>query len=278
MERDRASMPAEVRSKRRWAYAVLATCVAAAAALLYRGMDTGSDPPPVLRARLVQAFPHDASAFTQGLVWHQGRLFESTGNYGESDAREVELESGRVIQKVELDPGYFGEGLVVFGDQLIQLTWQSRLAIRRQLEDLSEISEHRFPGEGWGITTDGEVLIVSDGSPILKRVDPQTFEILSRIRVHAGRREVDELNELEFIDGRIYANIWHSTRIAIIDPADGRVESWIELADVVPEEVRGEREAVANGIAWIPDQRRLLVTGKNWPQLLEIELVADSDD
>ena len=228
---------------------------------------------PVFPVTVVAQYPHDRDAFTQGLHWHDGRLYESTGLYGRSSLREVELTTGRVIRKVALDRREFGEDITVVGDHLIQLTWQNGYAHVWDLVSLERVSRVRYAhrDEGWGLTYDGDALITSDGSADLRFVDPVTFKIRRTITVRADGEPVDQLNAMQFIDGKLYANVWQTTRIAEIDPATGAVTAFIELAPLLERlgdvDVRVESP---NGIAWNPDARRLFVTGKLWPLLFEV--------
>jgi glutamine cyclotransferase len=220
--------------------------------------------------QLVNSFPHDPNAFTQGLVFHEGSLLESTGKYGQSSLRRVELESGRVVQSHRLSRDLFGEGITVFGERIYQLTWRNGLAIVYDKETFDELGRLRYEGEGWGLTNDGTYLIMSDGSATLRFVDPQDFRVVRRLVVHSRGRRVDRLNELQYVHGEIFANIWYRDHIARISPETGEVTGWIDLRTLWPE--RRDREAVLNGIAYDAENDRLFVTGKNWPRLYEIRL------
>lgn len=220
--------------------------------------------------QLVNSFPHDPNAFTQGLVFHEGSLLESTGKYGQSSLRRVELESGRVVQSHRLSRDLFGEGITVFGERIYQLTWRNGLAIVYDKETFDELGRLRYEGEGWGLTNDGTHLIMSDGSATLRFVDPQDFRVVRRLVVHSRGRRVDRLNELQYVHGEIFANIWYRDHIARISPETGEVTGWIDLRTLWPE--RRDREAVLNGIAYDAENDRLFVTGKNWPRLYEIRL------
>ncbi|HEX9585226.1 MAG TPA: glutaminyl-peptide cyclotransferase [Gammaproteobacteria bacterium] len=222
--------------------------------------------------RIVAAYPHDAAAFTQGLVFHGGFLYESTGRFGASSVRKVELETGRVVNIRELPENRFGEGLTVVGDRLVQLTWRSRTGYLYDLENLEPAGQFHYPTEGWGLAYDGERLLLSDGSATIYLMDPETFGLTGRIAVHDRGRSVSRLNELEFVNGFIYANVWLSTRIAKIDPRSGRVAGWIELAGLVPPASSGAD--VLNGIAYERNSGTFLVTGKLWPRLFMINIVA----
>lgn len=227
---------------------------------------------PVLwTARVVASYPHDPAAFTQGLVVHDGQLYESTGQYGHSSVRRVDLQSGRVEQAVPLNFTYFGEGLTILGERIYQLTWKSQTAFVYDRQSFELLDTKSYRGEGWGLTHDGESLIVSDGSATLTYYDPATFAIERTIDVVGPDGPVRLLNELEFIDGEIWANIWYDDRVVRIEPDGGTVLGWIDLSHLLPRAQRG-RDAVLNGIAYDADSERLFVTGKNWPLLFEIEL------
>ena len=225
---------------------------------------------PVASVEQVRSYPHDSTAFTQGLVWRGGLLFESTGRYGQSSVRQVELETGRVIRRVDLGQQYFAEGLAAVGDSLYQLTWKEGVAFIWDPATLRQIARVSYNGEGWGLTWDGRRLVVSDGSSYLTFVDPNTFQVDTTVRVTDGGRPVDQLNELEWVRGEIWANVWHTQRIARIDPQTGRVKGWLDLTPLIPPVT--DQEAVLNGIAYDPDADRLLVTGKLWPRLYEIRV------
>ncbi len=221
---------------------------------------------PVYDYRVVASYPHDPQAYTQGLLFHDGRLYESTGR--DSDLRELRLESGKIVQKVALDDEYFGEGLARWGDRLIQLTWKAGTGFVYDLDNLRRLRQFSYVGEGWGLTQDGTHLIMSDGTPTLRFLDPDSFELHRRIRVMDGDMPVDALNELEYVRGEIYANVYRSDRIARIDPRSGRVKAWIDLSGLVDQHAGA---GVLNGIAYDADAERLFVTGKYWPRLFEIE-------
>lgn len=243
-----------------------AVVVIAAAANRDRGI-------PVSRYRVVAEYPHDPQAFTQGLMIHDGKLYEGTGLKGRSSLRRVDLETGQVETQMELDGQFFGEGVACCNRTIYQLTWQNRTAILYQPETLEFVKTIRFPGEGWGLTSDGKQLILSDGTSTLKFLDPATLEVTQRLPVKAARKPVKNLNELEFIQGEIWANIWYSDRIARINPQTGEVVGWIDLSALYPLKQRPSKEDVLNGIAYDAQQQRIFVTGKHWPKLYEIELV-----
>jgi glutamine cyclotransferase len=224
---------------------------------------------------IVHSYPHDPNAFTQGLAWADGHLFESTGQLGRSSLREVELETGRVLRRTALAPWLFGEGIAAMGDRIIQLTWHQQQAFVRDRDTFELLATHSYAGEGWGLTWDGRRLIMSDGSANLYFRDPETFVVQGQIAVTDAGAPVMQLNELEMVGKEIWANIWGSERIARIDPASGRVTGWIELAGLTPAPAPGQAIDVLNGIAWDASGKRLFVTGKLWPRLFEIRLMPE---
>lgn len=229
-------------------------------------------PIPVYRYRIVNTFPHDKNAFTQGLEYHNGYLYESTGLKGESSLRKVELRTGRILRIHRLAPEYFGEGMTILGDRIYQLTWQNGICFVYDLNTFRQITQFRYYGEGWGLTNDGKYLIMSDGSDTITFRDPETFAEVRKIRVRANGKPVEMLNELEYIEGEIWANIWYSDMIARIDPQTGIVRAWIDMEGLpVPNRTS---EDVLNGIAYDRQNKRIFVTGKRWSKLFEIELVA----
>lgn len=264
--------------KMRLMVSIAAGCAMAVGVVAACGNDDGppiNDPPmeagaPVVAVEQVRSYPHDSTAFTQGLVWSDGRLFESTGRYGQSSIRRVDLETGAVLQRTALGPQYFAEGLAAVGDSLYQLTWKEGVAFIWDPETLRQIEQVVYSGEGWGLTSDGQRLIVSDGSSYLTFVDPETFQVDTTLRVTDAGRPVDQLNELEWVRGEVWANVWHTQRIARIDPATGRVKGWLDLSALIPPVA--DPEAVLNGIAYDEQANRLLVTGKLWPALYEIRI------
>jgi glutamine cyclotransferase len=226
--------------------------------------------------RIVHSYPHDPHAFTQGLVYADGQLYESTGLYGQSSLRMVDLETGRALQTLPVAARYFAEGLTTWGSTLIQLTWQEHTALVYDRFSFRELRSLSFTGEGWGLTEDGKALILSDGSAHLRFLDPSTLRELRTITVTDRGKPVTELNELEYIHGEIYANVWHSDRIARIAPATGEVLGWIDLTGLLPAAEHSTAEAVLNGIAYDATHDRLFVTGKLWPKLFEIKVVPAS--
>jgi glutamine cyclotransferase len=231
---------------------------------------------PVYTYRVLNSYPHDPEAFTQGLVYEDGVLYEGTGLRGESTLRRVDLATGQVLQSRSLPDQFFGEGITVWDDTIIQLTWQSNVGFVRDVTTFDLVREFRYPTEGWGLTHDGTHLIMSDGTSTLHFVDPVSFEEVSRIEVLDGNSPVTRLNELEFIDGEVFANIWQTDRIARISPETGQVAGWIDLTGLLGPQDRTQKVDVLNGIAYDTENDRLFVTGKLWPKLFEIELIAES--
>ncbi len=227
---------------------------------------------------IVNTFPHDANAFTQGLIYEDGVLYEGTGEYGYSSIRKVELETGKVMQRYEMPDEYFGEGITIWKDKIVQLTWRSKTGFVYDKETFKLQREFSYKTEGWGITHDGEHLIMSDGSPTLYFLDPETYEVVSKLAVYYGTQLLKNLNELEYINGKIFANIWGTEDIAIINPNTGIVESLIELNGLLDNLVSHHKIDVLNGIAYDAKNKRLFVTGKWWPKLFEIKLVPKEID
>ena len=232
---------------------------------------------PVLRYELVREYPHDPQAFTQGLVFSDGVLYESTGQYGQSSLRKVELETGKVLQERRIEAMYFAEGLALWGSRLLQLTWQENTGFIYDLATFDRLGMFSYPGQGWGLTSDGRRLIMSDGSASLRFLDPETQRETGRITVSgAAEGPVHNLNELEYVNGDVYANVWGSDRIAVIDAGAGRLKAWIDLQGILRPAMRTGREDVLNGIAFDPAGGRLFVTGKYWPRLFEIRVRPDA--
>ena len=229
-----------------------------------------ADDAPPIEYRIAVQYPHDAAAFTQGLVFDRGALYESTGRRGRSSLRKVDPVTGRVVRQRRLSDRLFAEGLALVGEELFQLTWTAGRAFVLRLKDFSLVREHRYSGEGWGLAYDGTLLVMSDGSATLRFRDPLTFRVEREVQVRDGDRTVDALNELEFVDGVLYANIWRSDRVARIDPATGGVTGWLDLSPIAERERAWGGADVANGIAW--DGRRLFVTGKLWRSVYGLEL------
>lgn len=225
---------------------------------------------PVHGYDVVRAYPHDAAAFTQGLVYRDGFLYESTGLTGQSTLRKLEIESGRVVQRREMAADVFAEGLTIWNNTLVQLTWQHQKAFVYALATFAPQSTLAYEGEGWGLTHDGSRLILSDGNAVLRFLDPSSGRETGRVPVTDAGRPIVDLNELEFVRGSVLANVWHTDRIAVIDPSTGNVTAWIDLTGLRPAASRQDPEAVLNGIAYDEARDRLFVTGKRWPTLFEI--------
>lgn len=223
--------------------------------------------------RVVQSFPHDPAAFTQGLLFRDGRLFESTGGYGSSTVREVDLTTGRVLRERRLGDGLFGEGLALVGERLIQLTWREGVGFVYDPRTLRTLEDFAYEGEGWGLAGDADRLVMSDGTATLRFLDPTTFRESRRVVVTGPDGPIVGLNELEFVGDALYANVYQTETIAIIDPADGRLRGWLRLDGILPVVFRREDTAEMNGVAHDPGTGRLFVTGKRWPRLFEIDVV-----
>ena len=226
--------------------------------------------------RVNKTYPHNSSAFSQGLIYHDGHLFESTGHYGQSTVSKIHLKSGKNIKQIELDDTVFGEGLTIWQDQIIQLTWKAGQVYRYSLADLVLEQTQRISGEGWGITHDHQHLITSDGTAQLSFRDPTSLTVQSTIDVTYLGRPLKNLNELEWVNNCLLANIWQSQYIAIIDPASGQTTALIDLSRIIAHEQKTGTSEVANGIAWLADNQRLLITGKYWQRIYEIELIERS--
>jgi len=226
---------------------------------------------PVFQAEIVNQYPHDSNAFTQGLAFVDGKLYEGTGQRGQSALRLLDLETGDLLQRKNLERRYFGEGITILDDKIYQLTWVSNVGFVYDKESFAQLSSFYVPGEGWGLTHDSEYLIVSDGTSYLRFLDTETLSEVKRIQVTDDAGAVNNINELEYINGEIWANIWYQDYIVRIDPNSGVVNSRVDLTGLYT--ARRNREAVLNGIAWDADNERLFVTGKLWPSLYEIEVL-----
>lgn len=226
---------------------------------------------------VVAEYPHDRAAYTQGLFIHEGQLYESTGRVGQSSLRLVDLETGEVLRSVDVPPPYFGEGSTQIGDEIFMLSWTSQQGWIFDAESFERVDSFTYPGEGWGLTTDGTSLIMSDGTDTLRFLDPADISLQRSLEITYLGRPMSRINELEWVDGEIWANIWMTTTIVRIDPETGRVTGQINLADLVPRGVRNDRDAVANGIAWNAETGAIYVTGKLWPNLYEIRMIGDTD-
>jgi glutamine cyclotransferase len=237
-------------------------------------MPDETGPTPVYTYRILQEYPHDPDAFTQGLVYEDDILYEGTGLTGQSSLRKVDLETGGILQIHEMASVYFGEGIAVVGNRIWQLTWQNQTAFLYDKQTLSELDTVHYPTEGWGLTYDGTRLIMSDGTATLYFRDPDTFQLLGQVQVYDDQGPVVRLNELEYIEGQVFANVWQTDRIAIIDPGTGRVEAWLDLTGLLDPADVTQAVDVLNGIAYDADTTRLFVTGKLWPKLFQIEIFA----
>ncbi|OPY51355.1 MAG: Glutamine cyclotransferase [Methanosaeta sp. PtaU1.Bin060] len=239
----------------------------------------GAEAVPIYGYKIVDSYPHDASAFTEGLVYEKGELYEGTGLYrdsGPSTLRRVDLQTGKVQRQIALDGGLFGEGVTIWDDRLIQLTYKDGIGLVYGKENLTEIDKFSYGTEGWGLTSDGLELIMSDGTENLHLLDPETFEERGRLQVRIGGVPLRGINELEYVRGEIFANIWPTDWIAIISPKTGNVTGLVDLQGILPKE-DSSRVDVLNGIAYDEEKGRLFVTGKLWPRLFEIELVKHKD-
>jgi len=238
-----------------------------------QGTDNTTDQIPVYTPEVYASHPHDAGAFTQGLIYADGILYEGTGLYeGKSSLRKVAIETGEVLQKINLAPEYFGEGITLYNDKIIQLTWQNNKGFVYDKDTFEVLDEFSYSTEGWGITFDGEYLIMSDGTDVLYYLNPYDYSTVKQVNVTANGEAVTRLNELEYINGRIYANVWQTDRIAIIQP-DGKVAGWIDLEGIISSGDCTTEIDVLNGIAYNAADSRIYVTGKYWCRLFEIEVV-----
>ena len=231
--------------------------------------------PDWYRFRVVNRFPHDTRAYTQGLLYHEGWLYEGTGLEGESTLRKVDLESGEVVRKHRIDDRFFGEGITVYQNRIYQLTWTHNTGFIYDLETFREVGRFYYNTEGWGLTTMGDSLVMSDGTNRLYFMDPNGFNLISSVEVHDNEGPVSKINELEYINGEIWANIFLTDKIVRIDPISGRVIAYIDLEGIIDPSLIGDKtDDVLNGVAWDPENERIFVTGKRWPYLFEIELVS----
>jgi glutamine cyclotransferase len=228
---------------------------------------------PTWGYEIINEYPHDPAAFTQGLVYLDGEFYEGTGLKGESTLRRVEIETGEVQQMTALHDVYFGEGIEIVDDRVYQLTWRNEIGFIYELSTLEQTETFFYNGEGWGLTYNGTHLVMSDGSNWLTFRDPETFRIVRQVEVVDGDQPVKLLNELEWVDGEIWANVYTTDWIARIDPETGTVTGWIDMTGLLPDEISEEDVGPLNGIAWDPDAGRIFVTGKLWPVLFEIELI-----
>ncbi len=229
-------------------------------------------PPPIIPYAVDARYPHDREAFTQGLIWRDGFLFETTGQFGKSDIRRVRLADGKPLSVTKLPAEVFGEGMTDWHDELISITWQSGIGYRWSLATLKRTKRFTYSGEGWGLTQDGRQLYMSDGTAGIRVLDPQSFKEKRRFSVTFRGRPLDQINELEWAKGSLYANVWQTSAIVRIDPTNGRVTGVLDLAALAKEVTVRDRDAVLNGIAYDPKHDLLLVTGKNWPTLFALRL------
>lgn len=232
-----------------------------------------SAPAEIISYSIVNTYPHDTAAFTQGLQWVDGVLFEGAGQYGASDVRRVDLESGEVLRRQPLADNYFGEGVTVMNGRLYQLTWREQTGFVYDPQTLVQLDTFTYETEGWGLTHNGRCLIMSDGSSTLTFRDPQSFAVLGELPVFDGERPVTNLNELEYVDGLIFANVWLTDFIAVISAQSGQVVGWLDLTEMAGGIYDNYPGADwLNGVAYMPENGRFLVTGKYWPFLYEIEI------
>ena len=231
---------------------------------------------PRFSFKVVKAFPHDPTAFTQGLVFADGIFYESTGLRGYSTLRKVNPETGAVIQQAPVESPYFAEGLALVGHELLQLTWEEHVGFVHDKNTLKRLRTFSYPTEGWGMAYDGKALVMSDGSSHLFFLDPKTQKPVRDLLVVDGSRPVERLNELEFVRGELWANVWQTDQIARINPATGKVTGWIDLSGLLRREARGPEGDVLNGIAWDRAGDRIFVTGKKWPWMFQIEVIPAS--
>lgn len=225
-----------------------------------------------LAYKIVGTFAHDAKAFTEGLLWHDGAFYESVGLPNRSDVRRVAFPSGRVLESRKNDAAVFGEGLAIANDELVQLTWQNQIAFRYNRKTLKPVGKFSYDGEGWGLTFDGKQFVMSNGSDVLTFRDAKTFAIKRQIHVTWDEKPLTQLNELEWIDGKIWANVWRENQIVQIDPQSGRVVSYLDLTGLLAQNDANNGEDVLNGIAYDAQKKRVFITGKLWPKLFQIEV------
>jgi glutaminyl-peptide cyclotransferase len=227
---------------------------------------------PVSQAQIVKTYPHDPHAFTEGLFFRDGIFYESTGLEGQSNIRAVDPASGHVLRNVALPPGLFGEGVVAWKDELVSVTWQTGLGFRWSLNDFRLRGQFQYTGEGWGLTEDGHNLILSDGTPVLRFLDPDSLKVVRSLKVTAEGQPIERLNELEYVKDEILANIWMTNRIARIDAKTGAVKGWIDVSNLTARIGATDPDAVPNGIAYDRARDRLFLTGKDWPLLFEVRI------
>ncbi len=228
---------------------------------------------PILSYEIINIYPHDSQSFTQGLVWKDGYLYESTGLYGSSSLRKVELKTGKVLQIHYLSDDYFAEGMTILNNKIYLLTWKEETGFIYDQHTLQLVDTFSYSHEGWGLTTDGEYLIISDGTSVLHFLNPETLKEVKQVNVHDGLFLVYGLNELEYIKGYIYANIWQTDRIAVIEPGTGKIVFWLDLYGILDSVQHNKNLDVLNGIAYDTENNRLFVTGKLWPAVFEIKVI-----
>ena len=229
-------------------------------------------PAPKYGYEVLNMWEHDPYAFTQGFLFFDGKLLESTGEEGRSSLRRVEPQTGKILKKINVPEPYFAEGIAVLNGKVYQLTWQHQLGFIYDAQSFEEVGEFKYEGEGWGLTTDGKSLILSNGSNQIRFLDPASFKVTRTITVTDNKTPINQLNELEWVQGEIYANVWHDQKIAVINAETGRVSAWIDLTGLMPPEELSDPEAVLNGIAYDQAGGRLFVTGKLWPRVFEIKV------
>ena len=244
----------------------------AAALALQSAAEPTPAPPLVETARIVATYPHDTTAFTEGLLIDRGTLYESTGREGQSDIRRVDLPTGKILARAKITPSLFGEGIVAWKQHLFSVTWHGGQGFRWTLPAIKRVGGFRYTGEGWAMTEDGRNIVLSDGTPVLRFLDPTTLKVVRRLKVTIQGRPLERLNELEYVDGELLANIWMTRYIARIDPATGKVKGLIDLTPLIGQVALADPDSVANGIAFDRTTHKLYVTGKNWPTLFEIAL------
>jgi len=253
---------------------VAACCILAqtpAAPVKTTARKTGSV--PVYGYQVVHSYPHDRTAFTEGLEYHDGYLYESTGLNRRSSLRKVRLETGEVVQRIPISDQYFGEGITILGDEIVQLTYKTEVGFVYSLKDFHMLRQFTYKGEGWSLTHNATSVFMDDGSDEIRIWDPKTLTERKRIKVHDGAKPIDNVNELEYVEGELYANIWQTDRIARISPVTGAIMGWIDLSGLLGPMYRNGTEDVLNGIAYDAVNKRLFVTGKLWPKLFEIRVV-----
>jgi len=251
------------------AYVVVFVLLAVLVWFSFQSLTANSSSPVIYSYTVVATYPHDTAAFTEGLIFVDGSLYESTGGWGMSSLRQVNLADGNVVKEVRLPEQYFGEGLTIVNDSLIQLTWQNGIGFVYDQETFKQTGNFSISSEGWGLTFDGVNLILSDGTSNLYFLDPATYQTVGHVNVHGADGAIDNLNELEYINGDVYANIWHQQRIAVINPNTGQVKGYVDLTGIYQ---NNDPEAVLNGIAYDQTTNNLYITGKNWHNLYQITI------